>query len=234
MSTPKLKVSHHCGGCGKFFVEGFEFPEKYHCEDCSEYWDKEDGRNCPQCHKFGANPDEPVCPNCCQEVEPEKKQVSPDDEEVVGQDGGVIMTKKRVRARKVSQAERDKTEAERAARREKYTAILKRDIAEHVVDDGSTLSSLLDESIIAVKRITALDCVVNIFATASLSSGFWFDGTGLPFELSFTVTSNGYEGKYRSSGGFSFSCADKQEFDNVEALVTEAKRRMATVAFKGD
>lgn len=222
-----IKVAHHCPGCDNYFVEKFEFPEKYYCEEDGEYWDKDDGRNCPTCHKFGSNTGQPLCPNCIQEVEAVDKSVDPDHEDVMDLDGNEIVPVKKQRARRISEKGRVLIENERKDRYEKMKLLFDRDIKKYKLYDVK--SSFRDDAVIALRQLKAVDSPINIYASASIASLYQFDGKGLPFSVSFHILSEGYQTKYRNDGGFCHRIGSDKDFDNLDELVTYANQRIGEI-----
>lgn len=225
-----IQAKYQCGTCGKYFQDGFEFPEKYYCEEDSEFWDKDEGRNCPSCHKFGKNPDGLVCPDCSEEVEEVNAEVDPDDEIVISADGDEIVPQKKTKARKVSEDERTKSEAERKKRCDEMGATLKKDASKHKISDPDLLVGLFSSDIVvAAKKIRAIDSAIVIYASVAVSHEYQYDGSGLPFSVEFRISSNGFKGKYRSDGGFCFQCGKSEDFATVDELVEYAKKRIGEV-----
>lgn len=227
MSATLVPVAYHCNSCHKFFQEGFEFPEKYQCEEDSEYWEKEEGRNCPTCHKFGRNTDGPICPDCNEEVEEVFKSVNPDEEDVRDSDGNEIVTKKKKTSKEKQAEEREATDKARTERYEKEKAIFDREIQKHKLSDA--VGTFRDDAIVAIRHIKAVDSNVSIYAAASISSSWWHDGDGNRYEVEFRIVSGGYKGKHRHDGGFCFHVGDTKDFDNLDNLVAYAKERIADV-----
>lgn len=224
-----IKVAWHCSGCGKYFAEGFEFPEVYYCEEDSEYWAKDEGRGCPTCHKFGRNPEEPVCEGCSAEVDPVAQSVDPDKEDVMGADGNEVVTAKKQRARKLSDKGRAAEAAEREARYKKIKAAFDSGIKRYRLPDVK--SAFSGDAVVAIRKMKAVDSTISVYATASVASSYHFDGTGLPYEVTFSILSEGYVGRHNSNGGFCYRAGDGRDFGSLEELVEYARKRIGETAW---
>jgi hypothetical protein len=231
----KIKVTHHCTGCDKYFEEGFDaWPEKYYCENDNEYWDKEDGRQCPTCHKFGSNPEELICPSCDSEVLEVgnlDKFVDPDKEDVMGKDGNEIVPPKEKKARQTKEEERAAAEVERQKRRVAADARFKKEVKPYALGEDSH-GGFHGGVLIAVEKIKAVDSRISIYASAGVNPSFTHDGSGLPFRVEFRVYSEGFKGKYNDRRGFGSTVGESKEFDNVEDLVKYAKERIGEVGLE--
>lgn len=225
MPKPKtIRVRFKCPDCDKFFVDDSSFVPSYECEEDSEFWPKDDGRNCPTCHKFGKNTDGAICPDCNAEIEDVDVQADPDKSDIVGADGSVIMTKKGISKKEAEIAARNKIEEERKERRTKFEAILTAALKKLPV---VPVKKFHGEAVVAERAFKVFDSKIVIYAEVALSSSFWFDGGGKPFTLSLRINSEGYKSPWGERGGFNYEAGIAEDFDDIDKMIERAKERVA-------
>ncbi len=212
----KVAIQFKCPSCDKAFVSEDSFATPYYtCDNCTEYWPKEDGRNCPQCHKFGRNPEMPVCEDCTQEVEEHIDAVNPDEVDVVNEDGDEIVSEKKATMRKTNQQKNEEARAKATEIRDRQTEMLQSACQEY----GITEKNRFGDFTLSSKTVLILGQEVTLRVTAHVDYDIYCTEPP-PFRLEFRLKVDAH------NGGWDGYLIDSERFKDIHKMFDRAKDAM--------